>query len=139
PCLMSPAVVGLMFHWRSPVSVFTGADGPSVCSHLLKSRFMPYLRITEQSASLPFASLTPEHVFHNRKFFCGSLSTMLGMSAGSTMTAPCCLSTATASAIALACASFKPPRPSAASGRPELVEGLVVGRASLAPGGIVLS
>jgi hypothetical protein len=29
----------VMFHWRNSVSVFTGAEGPRVASHLLKSRF----------------------------------------------------------------------------------------------------
>jgi len=32
---------------RSSVSDFTGAEGPSVASHLLKSRFMPYLSTVE--------------------------------------------------------------------------------------------
>src|SRR5919204_5389524 len=97
PYLMAPAFVWVMFHWRSSVSVLTGADGPSVASHLLKSRFIPYFRITEQSASLPLASFTPEQLFHERKLFFGSLSTTLGMSAGSTTTAPCCFRTAIAS------------------------------------------
>ena len=82
-----------MFHARSSVSVLTGADAPSVLSQALKSRFMPYLNTTEQFASLPFAPSTPEQMPHFRKFLSASCSTMLGMSAGSTITAPCALST----------------------------------------------
>ena len=37
------------------MSVLTGAAAPSDASHVLKSRFMPYLNTTEQSASLPLA------------------------------------------------------------------------------------
>ena len=50
----------VMFHCRSSVSVFTGADGPRLFSHRLKSRFIPYLKFTEQFASLPFACSAPE-------------------------------------------------------------------------------
>src|SRR2546426_799765 len=48
PNRIAPPLVCAMFHCRSSVSVFTGADGPSVASHLLKSRFIPYLSATEQ-------------------------------------------------------------------------------------------
>src|SRR6266508_2595510 len=102
PYLSAPALVCVRFHWRSSVSVLTGAEGPSVASHLLKSRLMPYLKLTEQSASFPFASLQPEQRFQDRKLFLRSLSTTLGMSAGSTITAPCCLRTSIASAITFA-------------------------------------
>src|SRR5437660_846702 len=102
PYFNAPAFVWVRFHWRSSVKVLTGAEGPSDASHLLKSRFMPYLNVIEQSASLPFASFQPEQVFQERKLLFASLSTMLGMSAGSTRTAPWCLRTAIASAISFA-------------------------------------
>ena len=51
----------VMFNSRSSVSVLTGAEGPRVASHALKSRFMPYFKTMEQSASLPFALFSPEH------------------------------------------------------------------------------
>src|SRR5258708_9874602 len=95
PYLSAPAFVCVRFHWRSSVSVLTGADGPSEASHLLKSRFMPYLKETEQSASLPFASLQPEQRFHVRQLFFASLSTMLGMSAASVKMAPLALKSPT--------------------------------------------
>src|SRR5439155_3716196 len=121
-------------------------DGPRDDSHLLKSRFMPYFSTTEQFSSFPLASFAPEHCPRSTKLFFGSLSTTLGISAGSTTTAPCCLSTAIASVMTLAWSAFNPPRPSASSGRPELVEGrpaedsarpeLAEGRASSTPGGV---
>src|SRR6266545_4170230 len=83
PYLIAPALVCVRFHWRSSVKVLTGAEGPSDASHLLKSRFMPYLKETEQSASFPFASLQPEQMFHERRLLPASLSTTLGMSARS--------------------------------------------------------
>ena len=98
--MIAPAFWCAVFHAISSFSVFTGAAGPSDASHVLKSRFMPYLKTTEQFSSLPRPSFTPEHGFHSMKLFFGSLSTMLGMSAGSTMIAPCCFSTAIASSIA---------------------------------------
>ena len=87
---------------RSSVSVLTGALGPSERSHALKSRFMPYLNTTEQALSLALAPTAPEQMFQVRKFLSGSGSTTLGMSAGSTMTAPSRRRTSMASAITLA-------------------------------------
>ena len=116
PYLMAPARWCATFHSRSSVSVFTGAAAPSDASHALKSRFMPYLNTTEQSASLPFALSRPPHVDQSRKFFEASVATTLGMSAGSTMTAPCCFRTSMTSAIIFACAGFRPPRGWAAPG-----------------------
>jgi hypothetical protein len=78
--------------------------------HALKSRFIPYLNAIEQPASSPFAFPSPPHTFQFRKFSAESGVTMLGMSAGSTITAPCALSTAIASAITFFCASFRNPR-----------------------------
>src|ERR1700731_3165251 len=49
-------------------------------------------------------------LFHSRRLLLESLLTTLGMSDGSTMTAPCCLRTLIASAITLAWAGFRPPR-----------------------------
>ena len=98
PYLIAPAFWCATFHSRSAVNDTTGAD-PSEASHLLKSRFMPYFSTTEQSASLPLALSAPEHMPHVMKLFFVSLSTMLGMSAGSTITAPSFLSTAIASSI----------------------------------------
>ncbi len=65
--------VWVMFHSRSSVSDFTGAEAPSVASQALKSRFMPYFRTTEQSLSLPLALFTPEHWPHSAKFCAGIL------------------------------------------------------------------
>src|ERR1041385_1670431 len=100
---MAPAVVWVMFHWRSSVSDFTGADGPRVASHALKSRFIPYFRTTEQSLSFPLELLTPEHWFHSAKFWSGSGLMMLGMLAGSTISAPCSRRTAMASVMTRDC------------------------------------
>src|ERR1700693_1710905 len=110
PYLIAPAFVCVRFHWRSSVRVLTGAVGPSDASHLLKSRFIPYLKETEQSASLPLASLQPEQMFHDRQLFFASLSTTLGMSAVSTITAPRCFRTSIASAITFAWSALMPPR-----------------------------
>src|SRR6185312_15530645 len=93
PYLIAPAFWCAVFHSRSAVNDATGAADPSEASHLLKSRFIPYFRSTEQSASLPLALSAPEHWPHARKLLWGSLSTMLGMSAGSTTIAPCCFNT----------------------------------------------
>ena len=46
-----------MFQIRRSVSVLTGVDAPRLASHLLKSRFMPYLKTIEQSLSRPRALL----------------------------------------------------------------------------------
>ena len=119
--MIAPAFWWATFHWRSSVSVFTGAFGPSVASHALKSRFIPYLNTIEQSASLPFALSRPLHTFQPRKLSAAAGATTLGMSAGSTISAPCALRTAIASAIARVWPSFSPPR------------------GSFAPGGVVLS
>src|SRR5258708_36423013 len=96
---MGPAGVWARLKLRNSVNVFTGAVGPSEASHLLKSRFMPYLNTIEQDSSLPFAFSRPEQVFHLSRLFCGSLEITLGISAGSTMTAPLCLRIAMASFI----------------------------------------
>ena len=69
PYLIAPARWCAMFHCRSSVSVFTGALAPSDLSHVLKSRFMPYLNAIEQSASRPFAWSSPLHGFQLRKLF----------------------------------------------------------------------
>src|SRR3974390_1927814 len=98
-----------MFHSRSLGSDLTGALAPSDCSHALKSRFIPYLNAIEQSASRPL-DWSPLHGFQLTKLFDATVSTMLGMSAGSTMTAPCALSAAIASSMTLRCASLRPPR-----------------------------
>src|SRR6266705_2931758 len=87
---MAPAFWCATFHCRSSVSVFTGAFGPRVPSQASKSRFMPYLNTTEQAASLPFALSSPLQTLQLRKLSPGSLARTLGMSAGSTTTAPCC-------------------------------------------------
>ena len=99
-----------MFHSRSIVSVLTGTPLPNVASHALKSRFIPYLNTIEQFASSPFALSSPAHGLQFRKFSAESVAVTLGMSAGSTITAPCALSTAIASSIARFCESFRPPR-----------------------------
>ncbi len=85
PYLMAPARWWATFHRRNSASVFTGAAAPSEASHALKSRFMPYLNTTEQSASFPFALSSPPQVDQLRKFDSRSLVITLGMSAGSTM------------------------------------------------------
>src|SRR5258708_16338002 len=98
-----------MLHCRSSVSVLTGALSPSDLSHVLKSRFIPYLNATEQSASRPF-DWSPLHGLQLRKLLLALVSVTLGMSAGSTTVAPCCFSTAIASSMIFFCASFNPPR-----------------------------
>src|SRR5258708_15854858 len=107
---MGPAGVWARLKLRNSVNVFTGAVGPSEESHLLKSRFMPYLNTTEQDSSLPFSFSRPEQVFHLSKLFCGSLETTLGISAGSTMMAPSFLRIAIASAITFFWSACRPPR-----------------------------
>ena len=72
PYLIAPALACVVFHSRSSVSDFTGADAPSVFSHALKSRFIPYFSTTEQSSSLPLALFAPEQPFQRRKLFFGS-------------------------------------------------------------------
>src|SRR5258705_8122358 len=109
PYLIDPPFLCASFHSRNSVSDFTGASGPSVASQALKSRFIPYLSTLEQFWSLPFPSPDPEQVFHNTKLLAGSLSTTLGISAGSTITAPCLRRTAIASTIAAVCSAFNPP------------------------------
>ena len=117
PYLIAPA-----FGARCSTRAARSASSPAPTaratrSQTLKSRFIPYLKTTEQSSSLPFACSAPEQKSHSRKLFFGSLSTTLGMSAGSTMIAPCCFSTAIASAIAFACSAFRPPRGSVVARR----------------------
>src|SRR3954466_10772583 len=109
PYLIAPAFACAVFHSRSSVNDLSGAAEPSDFSQALKSRFIPYLRTTEQSSSLPLAFVTPEHWPQRRKLFLGSGSTTLGMFAGSTMIAPCALRTAIASSIAFFCSGFRPP------------------------------
>ena len=65
PYFSEPAFLCAVFQSRSSVSDFTGADGPSDASHLLKSRFMPYLNAIEQSLSPPRALLAPEQIPHS--------------------------------------------------------------------------
>ena len=109
PYLMAPARWWVMFHSRSAVSVLTGALSPSDLSQRLKSRFIPYLNAIEQSASRPLAWSSPPQGFQLRKLFAGTVSTTLGMSAGSTITAPFALSTAMALSITPRCAGPRPP------------------------------
>ncbi len=111
PNLIAPAFACAVFHCRSSVSVFTGAEGPSVFSQRLKSRFIPYLKFTEQLSSLPFACSAPEQKSHAAKLSFGSFAARLGTSAGSTTIAPCAFRMAIASAITRACSAFRPPRP----------------------------
>src|SRR5262245_63316730 len=92
PYLSAPACACARFHWRNSVRVFTGAVGPRLASHLLKSRFIPYLKTTEQPASMPFAQPVPRHTCQCTEFWFGSWSTMLGLLAGSTTTTPHALS-----------------------------------------------
>src|SRR5262249_60484846 len=88
PYLTAPADACARFHWRNSVSVFTGAVGPRLASHLLKSRFIPYLKTTEHPASLPFAPPVRRHTCQCRELWVGSCATMLGMSAESTQSGP---------------------------------------------------
>src|SRR6185369_265527 len=97
PYLIAPALACFVLNSRSSVSDLSGAAAPSDFSHALKSRFMPYLKTIEQSSSLPLPAFAPEQVDQRRKLFFGSLSSTLGMLAGSTMIAPWALSTAIAS------------------------------------------
>jgi hypothetical protein len=83
---------------------------------LLKSRFMPYLKTIEQSLSRPRPCSAPEQTPHFRRLRLSSLSTTLGMSAGSTTTAPCCFKTSMASAMTFAWSGVRPPRGSVALG-----------------------
>src|SRR2546430_10681113 len=88
PYLSAPALACARFQWRSSVSDFTGAAGPRLASHLLKSRFMPYLKTTEHPASAPFGPSVPRQTSQRRKLRLASFSTTLGMSAGYDITAP---------------------------------------------------
>ena len=65
--LIAPALACARFQSRCSFSVLTGADGPSDASHALKSRFMPYLKLIEQFASLPLACSAPEQKSHSGK------------------------------------------------------------------------
>ena len=64
--------------WRARCSIRAARSASSRrrraerCSKALKSRFMPYLKTTEQFSSLPLASLSPAQMAHSRKLFCGS-------------------------------------------------------------------
>src|SRR5260370_26383060 len=109
PYLIAPALRCSVFQVRSSVSDFTGADGPSEPSHWLKSRFIPYLNTTEQSESFPFELLAPPQVFQSRRLLPVSSLTTLGISAGSTITAPRRLRVSMASALTLACSALRPP------------------------------
>src|SRR5581483_8831788 len=84
PYFMEPAAVWERLNFRSSASDLTGADGPKVASHLLKSRFMPYLNTIEQFSSCPLASLAAEQVFHRIRLSSGVSERTLGISAGST-------------------------------------------------------
>src|SRR5262249_50063475 len=95
---------------RSSVRVLTGALDPSEASHALNSRFIPYLKTTEQFESLPLRPGAPEQMFQRRKLPAGSGSATLGRSAGSTMTAPSRRRISIASAIAPVWSSVRPPR-----------------------------
>src|SRR5215471_15197495 len=86
---------------RRSVSDLIGADAPSVASHALKSRFMPYLSTDVHVASWPTPWFNPEHVSHRSTFSAGSFDTTLGRFAGSTRIAPSRLSTSIASVIAV--------------------------------------
>jgi hypothetical protein len=59
PKRIDPAFACARFHARSSVSDLTGALSPRLASHALKSRFMPYLKFTVQSASPPFLCSAP--------------------------------------------------------------------------------
>src|SRR5262245_65975658 len=77
PYLIAPAFACAWFHSRSPVSVFAGADGPSDFSQMLKSRFMPYLKLTEQPASFPLACSAPEQKSQAAKLSAGLFAARL--------------------------------------------------------------
>ena len=111
PNVIALALACARFHCRSSVSVLTGADAPRLLSHRLKSRFIPYLKFTEQPWSLPLAWSAPEQKSQAAKFSAGSFAARLGTSAGSTTIAPCAFSTAIASLITRACSALRPPRP----------------------------
>src|SRR5262245_15831466 len=99
PYLIEPARWCLRFHSRSSVSDLTGADGPSVASQWLKSRFIPYLRTIEQFASDPLEFPEPEQMLHWSMFCRKSGSIVLGILAGSITIAPSRLRTSMASDI----------------------------------------
>src|SRR2546430_15500127 len=82
PYLSAPALACARFQWRSSVSDFTGAAGPRLASHLLKSRFMPYLKTTEHPASAPFGPSVPRQTSQRRKLRVWSFSTTAGISGG---------------------------------------------------------
>src|SRR5689334_3268565 len=100
PYLIVPAAVCAALNCRSSLRDFTGAEGPSDASQLLKSRFIPYFSTTVQFSSEPFPLPAPEHMLHFRKLFAGSGERTLGIFAGSTITAPCAFNTAIASDMA---------------------------------------
>src|SRR5262245_47982048 len=52
--LIAPLLALATLNARSSPSVATGADAPSELRNALKSRLKPYLRTTEQAASLAF-------------------------------------------------------------------------------------
>ena len=56
---IAPATACARFQFRNSVRVFTGADGPRLASHALKSRFIPYLNATVHWLSLPLACSAP--------------------------------------------------------------------------------
>ena len=72
PYLAAPASAWSRFHWRSSVSVVTGASGPRLSSQALKSRLAPYLKFTEQRWSEPFAWCAPAQKPQAAKFESGS-------------------------------------------------------------------
>ena len=94
----------------------------ATASHALKSRFMPYLKTTEQSASLPLR-VARRRRRCPRAGSCrsGSASTTLGMSAGSTTIG------------ALLASGPRSPRPS-----PSPASAFSPPRGSVAPGGVDL-
>ena len=105
-----------MFHCRSSESDLTGALSPNEASQLLKSRFIPYLKATEQSASRPLALSSPLQGLQLVKLRLATVSITLGISAGSTISAPCRLRTAITSSMAARWASVSPPRGAALPG-----------------------
>src|SRR2546423_9988341 len=97
PYLTAPPFVWDVFQLRKSVSDFTGALSPRDLSHLLKSRSMPYARSTEHFRS--FTSSIDVQTPQLRRLLSAFLSTMLGISAGSTTVAPCFFNTSIASLI----------------------------------------
>ena len=92
PYLIAPAFWCAVFQRAAPSASSPAPPAPSDCEPAVEVALHAVLEIDRAVLVLaPALRSTPEHVFHSRKLFFGSLSTMLGMSAGSTMTAPCCL------------------------------------------------